>query len=286
MKSILVPTDFSPISKNALAYAVGLAEKLDAQITLLHAYHTFSINIDPGLLVKEYKEDVEMFKKVSEIQLKAICEEIKNTTTCKCGYVNYLGLAKDVIVEYTNDTKPDMLIMGTESLMPIERIVYGTVTGKIIKEVTCSILVVPEDVKYSYPKKIAFAIDYHDSDLNELKFIEQIAKKFKSETHIVHVVTNYEDMEFEEAYFTQTKNEIKKNIPKNNTIFRLIKGNDISEELERYVKEEQIDIIAVAKTKKSFLERLFSEDITQKLFYHTKMPLLIFEAVDYNENFI
>ncbi len=286
MKSILVPTDFSPISKNALAYAVNLAENLDAQITLLHAYHTFSININPSLLIKEYKEDVELFKRVSEIQLKAFCEEIKNTTSCQCGYVNYQGLAKDVIVEYANKTKPDLLIIGTENLMPIERIVYGTVTGKIIKEVDCSIMVIPEDVKYTTPKKIAFAMDYHDSDIDEVLFIENLSKKFNSKTLIVHVMKDTEDVLFEENYFMNTQVEIKKRISKNKTTFNLINGNNITEELEKYVTDESIDILAVAKTKKTFLERLFSGSVSQKLFYHINMPLLIFEAKDIPEDII
>lgn len=286
MKTILVPTDFSPISKNALAYAVGLAEKFGAKIMLFHAYHTFPVDIDPGLLVKEYHEEIELFKKVSDVQLKALCEEIGNTSTCKCDYISLQGLAKDVIIEYANDTNPDLLVIGTENLLPMERIIYGTITGRVIKDVDCTLLVVPERAKFTTPKKIAFAIDYHDSDLKEIQFVEKLANKFNAKTHIVHIITELENEDFEVTYFTKTINEIKLNIPKNNTIFKLINGENITEELEEYVKEEDIDILAVAKTKKSFMERLFSKDTTQQLFYHTKMPLLIFEAEDGPEDFI
>lgn len=280
MKTLLVPTDFSPISRNALAYAVGLAEKLGAKIVLLHAYHTFPIDIDPGLLIKEYREEVELFKKVSDIQLKALCEEIENTSTCKCDAISLQGLAKDVIVEYANDTNPDLLVIGTENLLPMERIIYGTITGRVIKDVDCTLLVIPERAKYTTPKKIAFAIDYHDSDLDEIQFVEQLAKKFKSETHIVHVISDEEDEDFEDYYFTKTKTEIKKFVSKNHTIFKLIKGKNITSELKKYITDEHIDIFSVAKTKKTFLERLFSGSVSQKLFYRTNIPLLIFEAKD------
>lgn len=287
MKTLLVPVNFTPISKNALIYAVGLAEKINAKIVLLNSYHAYPIDNDPSLLIKEFKEEIKILKQVSEVKLRALWEEIKSTTSCKCKFVSVSGLAKDVIVSYANDIKPDLLVIGTEDFSQFERILFGTITGKVIKDVDCSILVIPEEVKFKFPKKIAFAMDYHDSDLNEIQFVEKLAKKFNSETHIIHVVTELEDVGFEVNYFTKSKNEIKKSIPKNKTIFKLIiNGENIIDELEDYVKEEEIDILAVAKTKKTFMEYLFSEDVTQKLFYRTKMPLLIFEAKDVPEDFI
>lgn len=286
MKTLLVPTDFSPISKNALAYAVGLAEKLDAKITLLHAYHLFPINIDANVMIKEFNDEVELYKRVSEVQLKELSKDIEQTTTCKCDYVSFQGLAKDVIVEYANEIKPDLLVIGTENLMPIERLIYGTVTGKVIKDVECTVMVIPESVKYTTPKKIAFAMDYHDSDVDEIRFVEELAKKFKSETHIIHVISNEEDEAFEEDYFIKTEIRIKKNVSKNHTVFRLIKGDTITKELKKYIAEKHIDVLSVAKTKKSFLEQLFSTSVSQKMFYSTNIPLLIFKATDTTEDFI
>ncbi|RMG59745.1 MAG: universal stress protein, partial [Bacteroidetes bacterium] len=39
MKTILFPTDFSPVAENALRFAYELADRLGAGIVLFHAYH-------------------------------------------------------------------------------------------------------------------------------------------------------------------------------------------------------------------------------------------------------
>lgn len=286
MDTLLVPIDFTSTSKNALLYAIGMAEKLDAKIILLNAYHPYPLEPNSNLLLKEFKNEAKVFQQVSEKKLEAFCEEITSTSTCKFELISIPGLAKDVIVSYANEKKTDLLVIGTENFSPFKRMIYGTITGKVIKDADCTILVVPDEVQYTTPKKIAFAIDYHDSDLKEVQFIEKLANKFNSETHIIHVVTEPENKNFEVAYFKKTINEIKLNIPKNNTIFKLINGDNITLELEEYVKKEDIDILAVAKTKKTFMERLFSGDTTQQLFYHTKMPMLIFEAEDVPVDFI
>ena len=199
MKTLLVPTNFLETSKNALTYATVLSHKLKAEIRLLHAYQTVLIN--PGYLGERQKEETMLFKKDSEKQLKAFCSKIKETASCKCTTVTRPGFAKDVITDYANEIKPDLMIMGTESLGPIDRIVFGTVTGKVIKEPQCPLLIVPSATPYKAPEKIAFAMDYHDSDLEEIRFLVELARKFKAEVHIIHVVSENENDRFETNYF-------------------------------------------------------------------------------------
>ena len=38
MKTIIIPTDFSPIAANALHYGINMAQAIDASILLLHVY--------------------------------------------------------------------------------------------------------------------------------------------------------------------------------------------------------------------------------------------------------
>lgn len=278
MKTLLVPTNFSSISNDTLPYATALAKKLNAKITLLHAYHTFPS--DPGFLIKKHKEEVELIRKKAEIKLKGLCEKVESTSSCKCEFINAEGLTKDIIAKYANETKPDLLIIGTENLIYIDRVLFGTVTGKVMEIVNCTLLIVPEDAPYKPPKKIAFAMDYHDSDIEEILFISKLAQKFKAEIHIIHVVSDDKDVKYEKSFFEDFKGEVKNAVHRKKIIFKLIKEENIITGLEEYVDKEAIDILALAKTGKTFMERLFIGSVSQKLFNHTHIPLLIFKAED------
>jgi nucleotide-binding universal stress UspA family protein len=278
MKTLLVPTDFSAISRNAISYAMVLAKKLDAKITLLHAHYVFPV--DPGYISKRNKEEVEIFRKKAEIKIKAQCEEIEDISSCKCDFILSDGLPVDVIVSYAHKTKPDLLIIGTEDHILINQLMFGTITGKVIKETDCTLLVIPEKAQYKPPKKIAFAMDYHDSDIEDILYVTELAQKFKSEIHIIHVVSDDENEKFEENFFDDFKQEVKEAIHRKEITFRLIKGENIITELEEYTSRESIDILAVVKTGKTFLERIFIGSVSQKLFHYTNIPLLIFEAKD------
>ncbi len=278
MKTILVPTNFTDVGKNALSYATILAQKLKAKITLIHAYPNFTHPTEDAGQV--YHKQAELFKKEAEQKLKSLCEEVESTSSCTSDFINVGGVAKEVIVSYANETKPDILVIGTESLSPIDRIIFGTITGKVMKEVDCPLLIVPEDVPYKPFQKLAFAIDYHDSDVEEIRFVEKLADKFAAEVHVIHVVADDENIPYEERFFEYFKKNVLKAAQSENITFKLIRGGNIVSELEKYAKKEAIDILAVAKTKKNLLEKLLFGSVSQRLFYHTHIPLLIFQARD------
>lgn len=59
MKKILVPTDFSAYSQNALNYAIGLAQDMGASLHLLHTYVVHA-STDMLISIERYiREDTE-----------------------------------------------------------------------------------------------------------------------------------------------------------------------------------------------------------------------------------
>lgn len=284
IKTLLIPTDFSETGTNSLAYATALAKTLKADMRLIHAYHPFVPDNDEFGV--RYKDELDQFKKESDVELARICNEIKESFDGQCEFASIQGLARDVIVEQVEETKPDLLVIGTENLNPFNRIVFGTVTGKVLKEANCNFLVVPENAAYQPPQKIAFAMDYHDSDMEEIKFLAKMSSGFGSELHVIHVVSDDEFVHYRENYFDEFTKEIERTIPENRLIFELIKGDDVSDTIDKYVEENRINLLAVAKTRKNFVERLFTNSVSQKLFYHTHIPLLIFQAKDRPNDFV
>jgi nucleotide-binding universal stress UspA family protein len=58
-----------------------------------------------------------------------------------------------------------------------------------------------------------------------------------------------------------------------------IEGNegDKSTKLLKYLDENNIDIVCVKKYKLPFFYNLFHKRFTEEMFYHSKMPLLVFK---------
>lgn len=278
MKTILIPTDFSAASENALAYALTLAKEFNSEITLLHAYHT--IPAQPEIPSRDHEEELKQLRTASEQKLEAVCSDIRKLSQLECNSILVEGYAKNEIVSHACEGDSDLLVMATESINPIDKIVFGTITGKVLKKVKCPILIVPQEASFQHPKKIAFALDYHESDLKDLRFMIELAQKFKTELHVLRVAATGADKDFEDKLMKDFKERIDQEIADCDITWHLVSGENVAKALGEFAASNSIDLLATAKSKLNFLKKVFSGSITQKLFYKTHIPLLIFQASD------
>ncbi len=283
MKTLLVPTDFYEASLNALSYAAALARAMEAKITLLHAYQTFPSS--PVVSEKRQRREAALLEKEAEEKLKQLCAGIEPAQHCRCDFLNVEGPAKECIVEYARKLKPELLIMGTRKRKPLDKALFGTLTAKVLKEVLCATLVVPQSPAYTPPLNLAFAIDYHDSDVEDIRFMAGLAGAFRAKLSLLHIVTDEEDPDLGQRYFQDFQRSVKQTLPEENLVFRLIRSDDLHEAIRKYVAAEGIDLLAVSRTSKNALERLLLGSTSQKLFNRLSIPLLVFQARDKPANF-
>ena len=142
IKRILVPTDFSKHSKEALIYAKALAALLDARLDLLHVVHLPSrvTFYDTGLFsVYEYQSEVDTYAhdELQEFFDNSYGPEVNDVVFS----VEY-DLEPDGIVKYAEENKSDLVVMGTHGRTGMSRFLLGNVTAKTIRRLPCPAFVV------------------------------------------------------------------------------------------------------------------------------------------------
>src|SRR5690606_24081989 len=137
LKNLLVPTNFSAISENALYYAAALSKQLAAELKILHAYQ--SISSDYAYAYDNADGEVEQQRK---IKLDKLCSEIQNKFGIKCSFLFDEGLAGEVILSYVDRSSADLLLIGTESISKLDRLLFGSVRGQILNKAKCNLLMV------------------------------------------------------------------------------------------------------------------------------------------------
>ncbi|MEO9870587.1 universal stress protein [Ekhidna sp.] len=278
MKSILIPLDFSEVSSNALAYGINIARAFDAKLNLLHAYHTTPANLD--IKTKSHQEELAYFRKSALSELESIQADITQKFHLECEIINEEGFALEKIISYANSWDYDLLIIGTESRGPLDKFVFGSITGKVLDKVQCRLLIVPQASSFDTPKNIAFALDYHDTDQDDLLFLEELANRFDSELSVIRVTSGEKDDEWESKMMKDFRFDIDDMLPDNDISWHFILGKNVPKQLEKFVNNYNVDLLATSKSKLSLLAQLFSGSITKKVFYRTDIPLLVFHAED------
>lgn len=145
IKHILVPTDFSAGSQEAVRYAYDLAVAIDAT---LHVMHVLENPFAPGAFMEmytppspEYFLDME---RQAESRLKAALSPDQQARV-RAVLTTRLGVpATEILDRLQADPPIDLLVMATHGRGGVARFVMGSVTDKIIRSAPCPVLTIRE----------------------------------------------------------------------------------------------------------------------------------------------
>lgn len=133
---ILVALDNSDYSFKALQNAIKLAKSQNASLSIMTIYPDFMEVAEIPQTAREA-----MYKQASDIisKGKTFAEDsgITPVTVIEAGYS-----AADNIIQYARKNEIDMIVMGHKSKSGIERLLVGSVAGKVVAYAPCSVLVV------------------------------------------------------------------------------------------------------------------------------------------------
>ena len=141
IKSILAPVDGSELSGKALTLAVDIAEKYDANLSVLFVA---SPKIDEELrhfTTLEYNlKDDSAVTAVSEQMGKSTINRMINKlkTNVVIRTVVLFGDPAARIVEYSMNNNFDMVVMGNRGLSDIKGMMMGSVSRKVSRQVKCT----------------------------------------------------------------------------------------------------------------------------------------------------
>jgi nucleotide-binding universal stress UspA family protein len=141
----LVPFDFSPYAEHALDYAIALAQKLQAEVTVLHVIQSLAMGgADMGIVLPyTYMQELEA--------------GITSTLETALQRVTAAGLKGDMLVVHgvpfheiitaAQRCQTDLIVMGTHGRTGLTHILLGSVAEKVVRLAPCPVLVVrsPQD---------------------------------------------------------------------------------------------------------------------------------------------
>src|SRR5262245_28991146 len=141
MKTIVVPTDFSAISNNAIDYAVDLAKATGSSMLLFHAYQVpVSMTDVPIVLLS-----VEELQKTYETKMDDLKRSLQQRTgdSIKIYVETKLGDTVDELEDVCDKVKPFAVVMGTKGATGMERVLFGSTTLTTIRHLSWPVIVVP-----------------------------------------------------------------------------------------------------------------------------------------------
>ncbi len=274
MKTILVPTDFSKNASHALNYAIELAKHENAKLILLHAFHIdYANSYVPVNLIEKEMQEVEQ---KSDTQLKSLYTKVAHAGNIKCEYISRQDLAVDAILTLIKEKNVDLVVMGTKGASGLAEVIFGSNTARVIEKAACPVIAVPEEASFKTIKKITYATDYHNSDIEAMARVLDLAKPFNAQINVLHITDEAHLTDSEKQKMQKFRDELQKNIEYNNLSFQILHGENIEQKLEEYLEDDTTDLLVMSTHHRNLFDKLFNTSITKKLAFHTKVPLMAF----------
>ncbi|MEM9820779.1 MAG: universal stress protein [Bacteroidota bacterium] len=262
MDHLIVPSDFSPAAKNAMDYAIQLANQFESQITLIHCLG-FTATADLwGIQLKMREEAKQELNKMKASSL----EPLLSAVNMDVKVLN--GTLQEELKQLSQRQSADLIIMGTEGASDLEALFWETNTVSTINSINLPILVIPENFVYRPVKEIAFFVDGWAIQNEVLVLLRRIATNHQGHIGVHHFVER-SGVEGLEANFLSSLQGL------NYSIHQSPDWQDIDLAIEVSLAQTEADLMCMIKRKRQGLSNWAHVSKTTRMAYHPSVPLLI-----------
>lgn len=275
MKRIILPTDFSDNSIHAIHYALELFKEEECTFYLMNTYtpaiyQTEYVLHSPGQIGLGDVYQSESEERLEELH-KSLKEKFQNPKHTIMTHSAF-NILVDEVVSMTENEEAELVIMGTQGASGAKEIFLGTHTVHVIKKSKCPVIAIPAEYKAETPKSILFPTDFEvEYRKEDLQPFLNIVNLTGASIEVLHIASGYgltEEQEINKSKLSDFLAEIPHT-------FHEISNQPIIEGINKFQKENSVDMLVMIQNKHTFLERLFIEPIIKKIGFHVNIPFMV-----------
>lgn len=222
----IVPYDFTPITQNALDYALFLGNKVHTEIMLLH-------------IAPSKEKGRPMLQKLEEVKSKMTPPPGVEISTKVI-----VGSLFNDIGRVAKETHAQLIIMGTHGSRGMQKI-FGSNAMKVIVSAECPFIVVQKNTKPKNIENVVVPIDLTKESLQIVNYAGDIANMFNAKVQVLA------EKQSDQILNTRIQNRIKlvkeqyedRNV---DASINFVKRGSYGKRVMSYVKANKSDLIAIA----------------------------------------
>lgn len=278
MKNILIPTDFSENSWNAVKYALAFFKDTTCDFYLLHVtlIYNYASGESPVMPLPAIEVIDKTILKQAKTNLKNLIKKIEllpHNPKHRFYTFNNYDYFIDAVKAHVAEKNIDLIVMGTKGASGLKKVMIGSNTGDLITRVKCPVLIVPENATFEEIEEIAFPTDYNlFYPTKILNNILEFVKMHNSTLRIVHIakkdeeVTDFqlENKEFLKNFFAEEKHS-----------FHKITNKKMEDGVQCFVESRDIDMIIMIAKSLNLFQRILFRPTVEEISYHTDIPFLV-----------
>lgn len=190
---LLVPTDFSPCSRRALAYALVVGRQASSKVHLLHV--VTPIETDPYGPIHHLPEVDASHEGVEQLIHHLLVEEARSLGSDESEVEPVEVHARTAalgILDYAKEIGATLIVMGTHGRRGIRHFLMGSVAEEVVRRSRCSVLTIrseaPIEPQEARIQRILVPVDFSDYTVPLVKEAKATALSYGAELDLLYVV--------------------------------------------------------------------------------------------------
>ena len=270
MKNILLLSDFSINSENAIHYAMHLFKNEKCTFHLMHVHKIGSFTSDD--LMNSPKESIyESITKEPKEKLQALVDNLKSTFN----YANYsyetiidFDVFIDAINQAITNNKIDFVVMGTNGASGVKEVLFGSNTINVVRKVHCKTLIIPEAYSFTPIKNLLLPLDPKDTiEGKQFTDLLEFIETYQLHLDVLRVNPNTENNELE--------NEDLSNLALFDCSYHAVNDVPMDFAISSYMQTNTVDFLSLFVKNEGFFEHLFSKANTKVNLSEITKPILV-----------
>ncbi|NDV44740.1 universal stress protein [Flagellimonas sediminis] len=275
MKNILIPTDFSENSTNALKYAQILFDAKECSFYLLYVGSVLDSNLEDEA-VDGTKGTIPSTSKKKLLELVESTRKLNNNPNHYFYSLHENGFFVPTIKKHVEGQHIDLIVMGTKGVSGLQEKVVGSNAGDVVTKVQCNTLVVPNNVAFSKPIEIAFPTDYNIFYSHEiLRSMSEMLELGDGNFRVMNVMKGHDSLNPE-----QTTNKdylldfMEESFPARYSA-HTITNKSVKSAIQCFVESRDIDMMVMVAKNLNFIQLILFDSLVEQISFHTKVPFYV-----------
>lgn len=262
--SIIVATNFSKLSENAVLYAAALTKQFKTELVLFHAFklpvHAANSRLSALSLDSLFQKSKDKLK----TKAASLSEKFQIKVSYKSSYCD-LGEEVDLLMK---EYKARFLVIGM-SPKSMEQNLLGNPTTSVISMKEFPVLAIPINAKFKEIKQLLFACDLlQDIPLKTLAKLRQIALNLKATVTVFYVNQKIDELK------TETTNKLDKKLEDVTHFYKNVKSSSVIKAIENEIKKSNSELLVMMPKKYGFWESFVHKSKTREMASGQNIPLL------------
>ena len=274
-QTVLVATDFSDVSLNAVRLAAAICKRQGATLRILHVVTHFDIAVPPighyavvGPMIAESQN-------AQSARLQNLARQTGEEYGIACIADEATGALAEAIEQYATDNSCDLIVIGAVGASGLERLFLGSNTMAVLKRTSIPVLAVPKDARADTFRNILFPVRPVPNATDKYDVVRPIIERNGAKLHLVAVSPMGNPNRF--MYVNALTSDLASKLNTDGVDFTVEKHycEDVTDTILSLAEKKEADLLVITSTLEKDFWQLFSGPFSRKIIDRATTAVLL-----------